>query len=162
MITDAPDITVSSPTYTQNDDIRIVTCYPSGKPDNYTYHKWQHRSKYGELIREFNGNKTLRLPDAPELLIYQDTGEYVCIASNGIKDKYNKFEQTGSGLVTVNGNALYSLFDENKLHCIDLICYAFCFFFIYDFKSFNKRFFSLIYSTPLNCLFLLYSYRTNK
>ncbi|XP_071175241.1 titin-like isoform X2 [Mytilus edulis] len=114
-LTHAPDITVSSPTYTQNDDIRIVTCYPSGKPDNYTYHKWQHRSKYGELIREFNGNKTLRLPDAPELLIYQDTGEYVCIASNGIKDKYNKFEQTGSGLVTVNAQPVYTSDTINKV-----------------------------------------------
>lgn len=128
MITAAPDITVNSPTYTQYDDIRTVTCNPSGNPDSYTYHKWQHRTRYGEIIREFNGNKILRLPDAPVLFRYQDTGEYVCIASNGIKDKYNKFEQTGSGFVSVNGNALHSLLDEHKLFGIGLICYAFCSF----------------------------------
>lgn len=111
--TDAPDITVNSPTYAQNDDNRRVTCNPSGNPDSYTYHKWQHKSKYGEIIREFDGNKTLNLPDVPVMLRYQDAGEYVCIASNGIKDKYNKFEQNGSGYLTMNGNALLLLFDKS-------------------------------------------------
>lgn len=102
--TDAPDITVTSPTYTQNDVNRTVTCNPSGNPDSYTYHKWQHKSKYGVIIREFGGNKTLLLPDVTVWLRYQDTGEYACSASNGIKDKYNRYEQTGFGLVTVLGN----------------------------------------------------------
>ncbi|XP_052063073.1 nectin-1-like [Mytilus californianus] len=105
----APDITVDSPTYTQNDVIRTVSCNPTGNPDSYTYHKWQHKSKYGEVLRELNGNKTLLLPDVSELMRYQDTGEYVCTASNGIKDKDNKLEQTGSGYVTVNGNTKYHL-----------------------------------------------------
>lgn len=95
---------MNSPNYTQNDAIRTVTCNPIGNPDSYTYHKWQHRSKYGQLIREFNGNKTLRLPDTKNVLRYQDTGEYLCIASNGIKDKDNKFGKTGSGYLIVKGN----------------------------------------------------------
>lgn len=110
MTIDAPDITVNSPTYTQNDVDRTVTCNPSGNPDSYTYRKWQHKSRHGEIIREFGGNKTLKLPDVPLLLRYQDNGEYVCIASNGIRDIDNKFEQTGSGYVTVIGKALWLLF----------------------------------------------------
>ncbi|XP_076109450.1 nephrin-like [Mytilus galloprovincialis] len=101
-ITYAPDITVTSPIYTQNDAIRTVTCNPSGNPDSYIYHKWQHKSKYGDIIREFGGNKTLKLPDVPVMLRYQDGGEYVCTASNGIKDKDDELEKTGSGLVSVN------------------------------------------------------------
>ncbi|XP_071176505.1 uncharacterized protein [Mytilus edulis] len=97
----APDITVNSPTYTQNEADRTVTCNASGNPDSYTYHKWQHKSKYGE-IQEFVGSKTLKLPDVPVSLRYQDNGEYVCTVSNGIKGKNKKEEQTGSGNVIVN------------------------------------------------------------
>ncbi|VDI65477.1 Hypothetical predicted protein [Mytilus galloprovincialis] len=107
-ITYAPDITVNSSTYTQNDAIRKVICNPSGNPNIYTYHKWQHKSRYGEIIREFNGNKTLTLPDVPVLLRYQDSGEYVCSASNGIIDNENKFKQTGSGLVTVRAQPVFT------------------------------------------------------
>ncbi|OPL32759.1 low titin quality protein, partial [Mytilus galloprovincialis] len=107
-VTDAPDIIVNSYTYRQHDADRTVTCKPSGNPDIYTYYKWQHKSRYGELIREFVGNKTLKLPDVPVSSRYQDSGEYVCIASNGIKDKYNKFEQTGSGYLTVNALPVFT------------------------------------------------------
>lgn len=103
-VTDAPDIKVNSPTYTQNDVDITVTCNPSGNPDSYTYHKWQHKTKYGDIIREFEGSKTLRIPDVSVMLRYQDTGEYACSASNGIKDKYNRLKQTGFGLVTVIGS----------------------------------------------------------
>ncbi|XP_071176511.1 nephrin-like [Mytilus edulis] len=104
----APDITVNSPTYTQNDAIRTVTCNPSGNPDSYIYHKWQQKSKYGEIIREFAGNKTFKLPDVPVGLRHQDSGEYVCTASNGIKDKFNKLEQKGYGLVSVNAQPVFT------------------------------------------------------
>ncbi|XP_076109532.1 neural cell adhesion molecule 1-like [Mytilus galloprovincialis] len=107
-ITYAPDITVTSPIYSQNDAIRTVTCDPSGNPDSYIYHKWQHKSKYGDIIREFGGNKTLKLPDVQVRLRYQDSGEYVCTASNGIKNTFNKLEQTGSGLVSVNAQPVFT------------------------------------------------------
>ncbi|CAC5359009.1 unnamed protein product [Mytilus coruscus] len=104
----APDITVNSPAYTQNDDTRTVTCNPSGNPNSYAYHKWQHRSKYGELIREFNGIKTLMLPDTQEVLRYQDSGEYICIASNGIKDNNTKLNRTGSGYLIVKAQPVFT------------------------------------------------------
>ncbi|VDI14607.1 Hypothetical predicted protein, partial [Mytilus galloprovincialis] len=111
----APDITVTSPIYTQSDVNRIVTCNPSGNPNSYTYHKWQHKSKYGEIIREFEGNNTLKLPDAEMLIRYQDSGEYVCTASNGIKGRDNRIEQTGSGYVTVNAEPVFTSDTNERL-----------------------------------------------
>ncbi|CAC5358375.1 unnamed protein product [Mytilus coruscus] len=113
--TDAPDITVSSPNYTQIDENRTVTCNPSGNPDSYTYHKWQHKSSFGSLIREFGGNKTLILPDVLKVLRYQDSGEYICTASNGIKDNGNKFEQTGSGYVIVKAQPVFTTDTINRV-----------------------------------------------
>lgn len=137
-MTDAPDIIVNSYTYRQHDADRTVTCKPSGNPDIYTYYKWQHKSRYGELIREFVGNKTLKLPDVPVSSRYQDSGEYVCIASNGIKDKYNKFEQTGSGYLTVNGNALLLYFKNTRIVFSSVLYIIYCFV-LYDFKRFLMK-----------------------
>ncbi|CAG2225927.1 TTN [Mytilus edulis] len=89
-ITYAPDITVNSSTYTQNDAIRKVICNPSGNPNIYTYHKWQTQVRYGEIIREFNGNKTLTLPDVPVLLRYQDSGTQLVFTSDTI-DRVKQF-----------------------------------------------------------------------
>ncbi|CAG2242113.1 unnamed protein product [Mytilus edulis] len=67
--------------------------------------KWQHRSKYGEYIREFsNNNQTLTLPTVPEDQRYQDTGEYVCTAENGIIGTNGQLKQTGFGYVISTGN----------------------------------------------------------
>ena len=40
---------------------------PVGIHSTYTYCKWQHKSKYGELIRELDGgtNGVLILPSIP-------------------------------------------------------------------------------------------------
>jgi hypothetical protein len=63
-----------------------IACIPDGNPQSYTYYKWQHKSKYGVLIRELVGgtNGVLTLPSIPVEDRYQDSGEYVCTAGNGI------------------------------------------------------------------------------
>ena len=82
-----------------------MTCVPDGNPQLYTYYKWQHKSKYGVLIRELDGgrNGVLTLPNIPVEDRYQDSGEYECTASNGIAGNDGKVEQTGSGYVRING-----------------------------------------------------------
>jgi hypothetical protein len=104
-LTDAPTVSVSDVTYDQNEANRIVTCIPVGNPTTYTYYKWQHKSKYGMLIRELNGeqNGVLTLPNIPVEDRYQDNGEYVCTAGNGIVGRDGKVIQTGYGYVTING-----------------------------------------------------------
>ena len=60
---------------------------------------------YGVLIRELDEgiNGVLTLPNNTVEDIYQDSGEYVCTAGNGIAGKDGKEKQTGSGYVKMNG-----------------------------------------------------------
>jgi len=103
--TDAPSISVSDFTYEQNVPTRSLTCVPVGNPSRYTFYRWQHKSKYDVLIRELDGgtNGVLNLPSIPVEDRYQDSGEYVCTAGNGIVGRDGKIKQTGSGYVTING-----------------------------------------------------------
>ena len=82
-----------------------MTCVPVGNPNTYAYYKWQHMSKYGVLIRELDGgqNGVLTLPSIPVEDRYQDSGEYVCTAGNGIVGRDGNVKQTGSGYVIING-----------------------------------------------------------
>ena len=60
-------------------------------------------SQFDELIRELNGSTILVLPQQEERDRYQDAGEYICTASNGIKDENGKLNKTGSGYVVSLG-----------------------------------------------------------
>jgi hypothetical protein len=82
-----------------------VACFPIGNPSIYTYHKWQHKSKYDVLIRELDGEQSgeLTLPSIPVGDRYQDSGEYICTVGNGIADRYGNVKQTGYGYVIING-----------------------------------------------------------
>jgi len=94
--TDAPTVSVHGFTYDQSEATRTVTCIPDGNPQSYTYYKWQHKSKYGVMIRELDGgtNGVLTLPSIPVEDRYQDSGEYVCTAGNGIVGRDGKVKQT--------------------------------------------------------------------
>jgi hypothetical protein len=48
-------------------------------------------------------NGVLTIPNIPVDDRYQDSGEYVCTASNGIVGKDGNVKQTGYGYVTING-----------------------------------------------------------
>jgi hypothetical protein len=103
--TDAPTVTVTDTSYDQYAAIRTMTCVPDGNPQLYTYYKWQHKSKYGVLIRELVGgtNGVLTLPNITVDDRYQDSGECVCRAGNGIVGSNGNVKQTGSGYVIING-----------------------------------------------------------
>ena len=103
--TDAPTVSVHGITYDQKEATRTVICVPVGNPNRYDYYKWQHKSKYGVLIRELDGghNGVLTLPSIPVEDRYQDSGEYMCTAGNGIVGRNGKIKQSGSGDVKING-----------------------------------------------------------
>ena len=103
--TDAPTVSVHGITYDQKEATRTVICVPVGNPNRYDYYKWQHKSKYGVLIRELDGghNGVLTLPSIPVEDRYQDSGEYICTAGNGIVGRNGKIKQTGSDYVIING-----------------------------------------------------------
>ena len=106
-VTYAPTVSVHGFTYDQSEATRIVNCVPVGNPNTYTYYKWQHKSKYGVQIREMDGgtNGVLTLSSNPDPVEdrYQDSGEYVCTAGNGIVGRDGKVKQTGSDYVIING-----------------------------------------------------------
>ena len=101
----APSVSVRNVTYEQDDVNRKVACFPIGNPSIYTYHNWQHKSKYGVLIREMDGEQggVLTLPGIPVENRYQDSGEYICTVGNSIVDRDGNVKQTGSGYIIING-----------------------------------------------------------
>ncbi|VDI69601.1 Hypothetical predicted protein, partial [Mytilus galloprovincialis] len=98
----APDVTVENITYSQTQSPRQIQSTLDSNP-LVNKCKWHHQSKYGEHIREFNANnQILTLPTIPTDQRYQDTGEYICTAENGIIGINRQLQQTGSGYVISN------------------------------------------------------------
>ena len=111
----APTVAVHGITYDQSEATRTVTCFPDGNPQSYIFYKWKHKSKYGVLIRELDGgrNGVFTLPSIPVEDRYQDSGEYVCSAGNGIVGSSGNVEQTGSGYVIINAQPIFT--NDNRL-----------------------------------------------
>ena len=75
--TDAPTVSIHGITNDQNEATRTVICVSVANPNTYDYYEWQHKSKYGVLIRELDGgdNGVLTLPSIPVVDRYQNSGE---------------------------------------------------------------------------------------
>ncbi|XP_071175218.1 synaptogenesis protein syg-2-like [Mytilus edulis] len=98
----APGVTVDNKTFSQTQSPRQIQSTVDSNPPVNT-RSWRHKSKYGEHIRDFiDNNLVLTLPTEPEDQRYQDTGEYVCTAENGIIGMNGQLKQTGSGYVISN------------------------------------------------------------
>ncbi|XP_071176550.1 cell adhesion molecule 3-like [Mytilus edulis] len=103
----APTVNVENTILSYNQSQRQIRSTLDGNPTINTC-TWHHRSKYGEHIRDFIvNNQTLTLPTVPKDQWYQDTGEYVCTAENGISGQNGQVKQIGSGYVTSNGRIFF-------------------------------------------------------
>ncbi|CAG2222201.1 unnamed protein product [Mytilus edulis] len=81
----APGVIVENKTFSLTQSHRQIDSTLDSNP-SINICTWQHKSTYGEIIRDFSdNNQTLTLPTVSENNRYQDTGEYVCIAENGNK-----------------------------------------------------------------------------
>ena len=98
LISDAPFVSVKSKTFTQTQSSREIQCVVDGNPAN-SFYILHHKSTYGELIGELDDRSTLVLPLQHKKDRYQGTGEYICIARNGIRDENENLDQKGSGYV---------------------------------------------------------------
>ncbi|VDI81381.1 Down syndrome cell adhesion molecule [Mytilus galloprovincialis] len=108
-----PDVTVANKTFSQSQTPRQIQSTLDSNPQ-VNICKWHHRSKYGEYIRDFSdNNQVLTLPTVPEDQRYQDTGEYVCTAENGIVGMNGQLQQTGSGYVISNASPVITI-DNNS------------------------------------------------
>ncbi|VDI58003.1 Hypothetical predicted protein, partial [Mytilus galloprovincialis] len=103
-----PDVSVYNVTYEMTDPTRIINCTADGYPDTYTFYKWQHRSLYGHIIRELDGDTILTLPLVPTTLRYQDNGEYVCTVSNGIQGPDGVEKRQGAAKMTVYAQPVFT------------------------------------------------------
>ncbi|XP_060080193.1 nephrin-like [Ylistrum balloti] len=84
-----PDIYISYTNVTYTSPYRMFTCSPDGNPAIYQFGQWRHTAEDGTLIRQFTGissstESILTLPDTDVTRRYEDTGYYICSASNGI------------------------------------------------------------------------------
>ncbi|XP_071176514.1 neural cell adhesion molecule 1-like [Mytilus edulis] len=109
-----PDVSVSNVTYEMNDPTRTINCTADGYPDTYTFYKWQHRSLYGQTIRELEGDTILTLPAVPTALRYQDNGEYVCTVSNGIQGTDGSEKRKGAAKFTVYAQPVFTADNDER------------------------------------------------
>ncbi|OWF48289.1 Nephrin [Mizuhopecten yessoensis] len=99
-----PDIHVNYTNTTYTSSHRVLTCVPDGNPDTYQFGQWRHTAEDGTEIRHLTGSSSplqsvLTLPDPGVTRRYEDTGYYVCEASNNIPD--SSFYNSGSVFLTV-------------------------------------------------------------
>lgn len=78
-----------------------LQCNPDGNPPRYTFHLWEHQSKFRETIRTLNGSKYLKLLSS--LKNYQLNGIYICKVDNGIADIDGSIVQSGETSVQLSG-----------------------------------------------------------
>ncbi|CAC5359018.1 unnamed protein product [Mytilus coruscus] len=109
-----PDVSVSNVTYEMKDPTRTINCTADGYPDTYTFYKWQHRSVYGRIIRELDGESILTLPVVPTTLRYQDNGEYVCTVSNGIQGTDGAEKRQGAAKITVYAQPVFTADNDER------------------------------------------------
>lgn len=82
---------------------RTVRCKGDGLPNTLTFSRVEHKSYFNEHIRyiEVSSDGIVTLPPVDALDRYQDTGLYVCNASNNIPNrKGNTFQQGEAYLVS--------------------------------------------------------------
>ncbi|XP_060085332.1 synaptogenesis protein syg-2-like, partial [Ylistrum balloti] len=84
-----PDIHINYVNVTHMSSDRILTCVPDGNPAMYHFRQWKQTAEDGTVIRQLTGNSSstesiLTLPDLDVTRRYEDTGFYICSASNDI------------------------------------------------------------------------------
>ncbi|CAC5383203.1 unnamed protein product [Mytilus coruscus] len=85
---------------TQDIGRAALQCNPDGNPPKYTFHSWEHQSKFGETIRALNGSKYLKLLSSGKK--YQLNGIYICKVDNGVDDSNGSTVQLGETSVQLS------------------------------------------------------------
>ncbi|VDI68381.1 sialic acid binding Ig-like lectin 8 [Mytilus galloprovincialis] len=146
--------------FTTTDVSRNLSCLANGVPANYTYGEWKHLSFFGEHIRYLNSaaNGRLTLPQISKRINrYQDSGIYICNASNGVVDSTGKRFQNGKIFVIANGPPIFV--EKTKYHqynqtgqklYLEFIVYTKSMIKSYNVKSDKKEIPALMQMTSVN------------
>lgn len=80
-------------------------CKADGVPHNFTFYRLEHKSHFNEHIRylEVTSDGIAELPHTNQSYRYQDTGLYMCNASNGVYDIRGKLFQQGEAYLVYDG-----------------------------------------------------------
>ncbi|CAC5394947.1 unnamed protein product [Mytilus coruscus] len=98
-----PSVYLENKNFSINESKRVVHCKGDGEPNNITFFRVEHTSYFDEHIRYLavSPDGIAKLPPMKESKRYQDTGLYLCNASNGILDKKgNIFQRAKAYLVS--------------------------------------------------------------
>ncbi|XP_052080729.1 hemicentin-1-like [Mytilus californianus] len=98
-----PSVYLENKNFSINESKRVVHCKGDGEPNNITYFRVEHTSYFDEHIRYLavSSDGIAKLPPMKESKRYQDTGLYLCNASNGVPDeKGNTLQRAKAYLVS--------------------------------------------------------------
>ncbi|CAC5361919.1 DSCAM [Mytilus coruscus] len=100
-----PTVYVEYNNFSIHKNKRYVYCKADGVPNNFTFFRLEHKSHFDEHIRylEVTSDGIAELPHTNESHRYQDTGLYMCNASNGVSDRRGKQFQQGEAYLVYNG-----------------------------------------------------------
>ncbi|XP_052080102.1 hemicentin-1-like isoform X2 [Mytilus californianus] len=102
--------------FSKDEVLRQLQCFPEGVPNRFTFGRWEHRSYFNEHIRYLNStsNGKLLLPILKNTTSkFDDSGIYVCNASNGVPDPHGNVFQYGELFVVWKGPPVFV--EENKI-----------------------------------------------
>lgn len=100
---DPPSVYLENKNFSMKESERVVHCKGVGEPNNIIFFRLEHLSDFNEHIRylDVSSDGIAKLPPTIESERYQDTGFYMCTASNGVYDeKGNIFQRAKAYLVS--------------------------------------------------------------
>ncbi|XP_060592452.1 uncharacterized protein LOC132747146, partial [Ruditapes philippinarum] len=95
----APDVTVNVSSLNPTENYTLtVKCEPEGRPADYHFSSIVH--KWGDVVISKILNPTNGVIEVQNAQL-QDSGTYICVANNGIRDRKQKLDQSGNNTVKV-------------------------------------------------------------
>ncbi|CAC5377807.1 unnamed protein product [Mytilus coruscus] len=103
--------------FSEDKVLQQLQCFPRGVPNLYTFDRWDHRSYFNEHIRYLNSTSDgkLLLPMLKRKIgKFDNSGIYVCSASNGVPDLHGNTFQYGEIVVLWEGPPVF-VEENNKI-----------------------------------------------
>lgn len=104
LISDRHYVTIEYKNFTEKSENKTMKCIPVGDSDSHTMFYWEHRSDFGELIRNIVGSPDglLILPNGSPN--YYDSGFYTCYVGDENTHRLEVFKKSLPVYLTVSGN----------------------------------------------------------
>ncbi|CAC5380200.1 unnamed protein product [Mytilus coruscus] len=106
-----PDVIVTSTISEQNITLH---CVANGKPDNYTFYDWEHKSEFKEHIRCIHGTQKgqLVIDKSQKGKENENDGIYMCTVSNGISYLEVKTKKKGQKVIKSHAPPVFVAYNK--------------------------------------------------